>query len=78
MMNPIERMIREDECRRMTGLGRTKRWQMERAGTFPKRRMISNKISGYLESEVLDWIHSRPVSDYRAPKDALSARGIAS
>jgi prophage regulatory protein len=76
-MTTTERMIRELECRRMTGLCRTRRWQMERAGTFPRRRMISGRISGYLLSEVQEWILTRPVSDYRAPEAPMRARGIA-
>jgi prophage regulatory protein len=76
-MTTTDRMIREKECRQMTGLGRTRRWQMERAGTFPRRRAISGRISGYLLSEVLEWILTRPVSDYEAPEAPMRARGIA-
>jgi prophage regulatory protein len=75
--NAQDRLIREPECQRMTGLGRTKRWQLERAGLFPKRRVISGHITGYLESELLEWIRSRPVSEYRAPEAPSRARGIA-
>jgi prophage regulatory protein len=75
-MTTIDRMIRENECREMTGLCRTRRWQMERAGDFPRRRKISGRISGYLLSEVQAWVRSRPVSDYKAPEAPMRARGI--
>ena len=71
-----ERMIREDEARRMTGLGRTARWKLEKAGLFPCRRVLAGRITGYLESEVLEWIRSRPMSGYVAPAAPLRARGI--
>ena len=71
-----DRLVREEEARQITGLGRTKRWQMERAGLFPKRRIIAGRVTGYLESELLEWIRSRPTSDYRAPAAALRARGV--
>ena len=40
--NQIEdRFVREPEVHRLTGLSRTTRWRLERAGKFPRRRRIS-------------------------------------
>jgi prophage regulatory protein len=71
-----DQLIRERECRRLTGLGRTCRWRMERAGTFPQRRAIVGRTSGYLLSEVASWIESRPISSYATPTAPLRARGL--
>ena len=59
MADSTDRIIREPECHRITGLSRSTRWRLERAGLFPKRRRISPNAVGHLESEILKWIRSR-------------------
>jgi len=51
-----DRFLRERELRAMTGLSRTTRWRLERAGQFPRKRRISPGAVGWLESEVLAWM----------------------
>lgn len=46
----------------MSGLSNVTRWRMEKRGEFPKRRQISPNRVAYLESEVLNWMDTRPVS----------------
>ena len=46
----------------MTGLSNVTRWRMEKRGEFPKRHQISPNRVAYLESEVIDWMESRPAS----------------
>jgi prophage regulatory protein len=58
-----ERVLRTPETQARTGLGRTTIWRMEKAGQFPRRRQIGNGIVGWLESEVDEFIRSRPVVD---------------
>ncbi|HDI6148288.1 TPA: AlpA family phage regulatory protein, partial [Escherichia coli] len=36
----FDRIIREEECRRLTGICRTTRYMMERKGVFPARRQL--------------------------------------
>jgi prophage regulatory protein len=52
-----ERILREPEVRTMTGLSRTTRWRLERAGQFPPKRQISAGAVGWLESEILAWMN---------------------
>ena len=54
-----DRFIREPECLEITGLSRTTRWRLERAGSFPRRRKISQNAVAWLESEVLAWLESK-------------------
>ncbi len=54
-----DRIIREAECFDITGLSRSTRWRMERAGTFPKRRQLGENSVGWLLSEVVDCVDSR-------------------
>lgn len=58
-MKAPDRILREDECRKITGLGRTLRHDLEARGEFPKRRKITERITGYSEREVLHWVNER-------------------
>jgi prophage regulatory protein len=55
-------VIREPECVRLTGLSRSTRWRLERAGQFPRRRRISSSCIGWLRSELQAWIAERAKS----------------
>ncbi len=51
-----DRFMREPEARRITGLSRTTRWRLERAGKFPRKRQISENAKGNLASEIKAWV----------------------
>jgi prophage regulatory protein len=59
----FEKILRGKETDARTGLSRSQRYAMERNGEFPRRRRISKRASGYLESEITEWILSRPIAD---------------
>ena len=65
-VNMIDRFLREPECKRITGLSRTTRWRLERAGQFPKRRQISANVVAWLESEIDEWLRARADPGARA------------
>lgn len=54
-----ERVIREKECRSLTGICRTTRYMMEKDGKFPSRRKLGGRAVGWLLSEVSAWQQSR-------------------
>ncbi len=54
-----DRFLREKQCRDITGLSRTTRWRLERAGLFPKRYRISPGAIAWLESQVQEWLQGR-------------------
>ena len=54
-----DRFLREPEVRRLTGLSRTTRWRLERAGKFPRRRRISENAVAWAASEINAWIAER-------------------
>ncbi|WP_414618502.1 helix-turn-helix transcriptional regulator [Serratia liquefaciens] len=56
---PTERVIREAECRLLTGICRTTRYMMEKEGEFPTRRKLGGRAVGWLLSEVTAWQKSR-------------------
>jgi prophage regulatory protein len=53
------RVIREPECRRITGLSRPTRWRLERDGRFPRSFRLSANTKGWWLHEVLAWIAER-------------------
>lgn len=53
------RIIRLPEVCRVVGQSRSSVLRQEAAGTFPKKRQISQHSIGWIESEVFDWVRSR-------------------
>jgi prophage regulatory protein len=56
-----DRLLREREVARITGLSRSTRWRLERAGRFPQRRQISDAAVAWLASEVQEWLAARDI-----------------
>lgn len=65
----MEKIIREAECLKITGLSRPTRWRLEKADQFPKRCQISPHIVGWLSSEIEEWMKSRLKAD-QSPSSA--------
>ena len=57
-----DKFLSKPEVLGMTGLSHVTQWRMEKRGEFPKRRQISPNRVAWLESEILAWMASRPVS----------------
>ena len=53
-----DRVIREDECRKLTGVCRTTRYELEKKGCFPSRLNLGGRSVGWLLSEVMEWVKS--------------------
>jgi predicted DNA-binding transcriptional regulator AlpA len=71
-----ERIILEPERRQITGLGRSKWYELEAEGLAPKRRELTGNRTGHLLSELVEWVKARPIAKNAAPRAALAARGI--
>ena len=50
----------DKDVRLVTSYSRTTLWREERAGRFPKRIQLSPGRVGWIGSEILEWITSRP------------------
>lgn len=57
--NQTERFVREAECKQITGLSRTRRWELERKGLFPKRIKLSERAIAWRLSDLHSWIEER-------------------
>lgn len=55
-----DEIVRKPKVKKLTGLSDTTIWRLEKARKFPRRRRLSSSACGWLLSEVLAWIRSRP------------------
>lgn len=55
---PLDRFVREKECKEITGLSRQQRWKMEREGKFPKRLLVSERAVAWRLSDLQNWMTS--------------------
>ncbi len=56
----LPRILRKPQIRQITALSDATIWRHERDGKFPKRLQLGGNSVGWIESEVLAWIDSRP------------------
>jgi prophage regulatory protein len=69
----LNRFLSKSTVDEMSGLSNVTRWRMEKIGDFPRRRQISPNRVAYLESEVIDWMESRPESEITPPERGETA-----
>ena len=50
--------MREAECESVSGLSRTTRWRLERAGKFPARRKIGESAVGWRRADIMKWVEA--------------------
>jgi len=75
-MNKNHQLLREDEVEAKTGLSRTTRWRLAKAGKFPRPVKLGERgLNGYLAAEVDEWILARVAE--RDAKARLSAQAAA-
>lgn len=60
MVSVTERLLRRDEVERITGLSRSTLYTMMRHDKFPAAVRINERAVGWFESEVMEWVASRP------------------
>lgn len=65
------RLIRLPVVESMTGLRRSAIYAMIGRGEFPRQRQLTARASAWLESDVAEWIRSRPVATGPAPRSRI-------
>ena len=53
------RFVREIECKKISGLSRTRRWELEKEGKFPKRIKLSERAVAWRLSDLMSWMEER-------------------
>ncbi len=66
-----DRFITKQEVLTIAGLSHVTQWRMEKRGEFPQRRQISPGRVAWLESEILEWMNTRPVSEIQPVASAV-------
>jgi len=69
------KFLRIKQVMQATGLSRMTIYRLELADKFPKRRQLRENSVAWLESDISEWIDSRPVARLRAA--AETARAVA-
>lgn len=62
-----EGIARDAEATEITGLGRSTRYKMEKAGTFPQRIQITAGLTGYLRKDLYEWVEKRAQEPRQCP-----------
>jgi predicted DNA-binding transcriptional regulator AlpA len=66
-MHEADRIVRDQEATHFTGLSKSRRHELTKAGEFPKKVKLSERASGYRLSELQAWIASRPSAEQSTP-----------
>ncbi len=56
LLQITNRIVREAECKIISGLSRTSRWDKEQRGEFPKRIQVSERAVGWRLFDLMDWL----------------------
>jgi predicted DNA-binding transcriptional regulator AlpA len=56
----VLKILKAKEVIALIGLSRVTIWRLERLGQFPRRVLISPRRVGWFESEIMEWLLSRP------------------
>ena len=75
--SPSDRFISDKVVDVMTFLSRGTRWRMSKAGEFPPKYQISPGKFAYRESEILEWMATRPVTKSKPPKNRFEQKNVA-
>ena len=60
-MNKLDRLLRDREVTHVTGTSRTTRWRLIRKKQFPEPVQITSHSIGWRESDITEWLQTRPV-----------------
>lgn len=67
------KILRFNEVRRITGLSRSSIWRLENEGRFPSRVNLGDHSVGWYQSEIENWLSSRPRGIAPAPSHLHAA-----
>ena len=63
------KVIRPNQLAKRLGVSTVTLWRMENRGELPPRRQISQRIVGWIETEIDQWLENRPfVCDSKHPE----------
>ena len=69
----MNNIIRPRDVFKKVGLSRSTIWRMERQGHFPRRVSLGAHAVGYIESEIDEWVATRPTMIDRKERESLDS-----
>jgi len=66
---PTPKMLTLEDVLELTGVSRSTIYALMRRRVFPLPRKLTNNLNGWLESEVREWLASRPVAEIAELED---------
>jgi prophage regulatory protein len=59
-------IVRPVDLKRVVGISSSTAFRLEHQGRFPKRRQLGPRATGWLLSDLEEWLRSRPEASQRA------------
>lgn len=67
--NKLDGLLREAEVRKLTGLSRSQRYRMVKAGRFPAPLQVSQRAVAWAASSIQEWLSSLRPAGRRVRED---------
>ncbi len=75
------KIVRIPQVISMTGLSRSSIYRLEKEGSFPRRKRLGERMSGWIDDDITDWLTNLTDGGCIEPREAttqsLKSRGAA-
>jgi prophage regulatory protein len=68
------KIIRVPQVSALTGLSRSSIYRLESEGSFPRRKQLGKRMTGWIDEDVIHWLENLPNGGCVTPTHATSAR----
>jgi len=68
------KIIRVPQVSALTGLSRSSIYRLESEGSFPRRKQLGKRMTGWIDEDVIHWLENLPTGGCAEPTHATEAR----
>jgi prophage regulatory protein len=68
------KIIRVPQVSALTGLSRSSIYRLEKEGSFPQRKQLGKRMTGWVDDEVQHWLENLPNGGCTEPSHATAAK----
>ncbi|MGK7369680.1 MAG: helix-turn-helix transcriptional regulator [Candidatus Halalkalibacterium sp. M3_1C_030] len=65
------KIVRPKQLAELLSVSTVTVWRMEKRGELPRRKKISSRTVGWLESDIKEWLENRPVVESVDQMDSI-------
>lgn len=65
------KIVRPKQLAELLSVSTVTVWRMEKRGELPRRKKISSRTVGWLESDIKEWLENRPVVESVDQMDSM-------